>query len=390
MKAATVSFIGKYTLKGGEQLGHRLVAELGQTPDACWLFCAPREGLEGFLQGLGQAVKTAQIIGCTTDGEISSNGFDTDSAVLAGMITENINFHVTYVENISADSEAAGRKLAQQLPPAVRHIQLISDGITGNGCAILRGLHSVLDPKIPIVGGTAADGDRFQRTWQFAGTRMLTDAAVAMGFSGKFRIGLGVGSGWTPVGIGRKVTRAVGSILYELNGKPALEVYSRLLGKHAELLPSVGVEYPLALLDENTACALQDQDYPYLMRATMAVNPQDGSIKFAGEVPEGARVRLTCGEPHCILEASKRAIRRAKSDLGEARPALAFCFSCMARKIILGRHIKEEVQAIKEELGPQVPIIGFYSYGEYSPVKQGTPSLLHNETACVSLLGYES
>ena len=306
MKAATVSFIGKYTPKSGEQLGHRLVAELGQTPDACWLFCAPREGLEGFLQGLGQAVKTAHIIGCTTDGEISSNGFDTDSAVLAGMITENLNFHVAFVENISADSEAAGRKLAQQLPPSVRHIQLFSDGITGNGCAILRGLYSVLDPKIPIVGGTAADGDRFQRTWQFAGTRMLTDAAVAMGFSGEFRIGLGVGSGWTPVGIGRKVTRAVGSTLYELNGKPALEVYSRLLGKHAEQLPSVGVEYPLALLDENTSCALQDQDYPYLMRATMAVNPQDGSIKFAGEVPEGARVRLTCGEPRCILAGQQK------------------------------------------------------------------------------------
>jgi hypothetical protein len=388
MKAATVTFIGKYTSKSGEQLGHRLVTELGQTPQVCWLFCARREGLEEFLQGLGQAVKTPQIIGCTTDGEITSDGFNMDSAVLAGMVCENMSFHVAYVENLGADSEAAGRKLAQQLPPSVRHIQLFSDGITGNGCAILRGMHSVLDPKIPIVGGTAADGDRFQQAWQFAGTQMLTDAAVALGFSGKFRVGLGVGSGWAPVGIGRKVTRAVGSVLYELNGKPALEVYSRLLGKYAEQLPSVGVEYPLALLDENNSCALQEQDYPYLMRATMAVNPQDGSIKFAGEIPEGARVRLTCGERRCILQASKRAIRRAKSGLGEARPALAFCFSCMARKIVLGSHIKEEVMAIQEELGSQVPIIGFYSYGEYSPVQQGTPSLLHNETACVSLLGY--
>jgi hypothetical protein len=388
MKAATVTFIGKYTPKNGEQLGHRLVAELGQTPDACWLFCARREGLEGFLQGLGQAVKTPQVIGCTTDGEISSNGFNTDSAVLAGLVSENLSFHVAYVENLGADSEAAGRKLAQQLPPSVRYVHLFSDGVTGNGCAILRGMQAVLDPQISIVGGTAADGDRFQRTLQFAGTQMFTDAAVAMGFSGEFRVGLGVGSGWAPVGIGRKVTRAAGSTLYELNGKPALEVYSRLLGKHAEQLPSVGVEYPLALLDENSACVLQDQDYPYLMRATMAVNPQDGSIKFAGEIPEGARVRLTCGERHCILQASKRAIQRAMSDLGEARPALAFCFSCMARKIVLGRHIKEEVQAIQEGLGPQVPIIGFYSYGEYSPVKPGTQSLLHNETACISLLGY--
>ncbi len=352
MKAASITFIGKYTPKSGEELGQRLVAELGQAPDACWLFCAPREGLEGFLRGLGQAVKTSQIIGCTTDGEIASNGFNTDSAVLAGMASAHLSFHVAFVENIGADSEAAGRKLAQQLPPSVRYVHLFSDGITGNGCAILRGMHSVLDPKIPIVGGTAADGDRFQRTWQFAGTKMLTDTAVAMGFSGEFQIGLGVGSGWTPVGIGRKVTRAVGSILYELNGQPALEVYSRLLGKHAEQLPSVGVEYPLALLDENTSCALQDQDYPYLLRATMAVNPHDGSIKFAGEIPEGARVRLTCGERHCILQASKRAIHLAKSNLAGAQPALAFCFSCMARKIVLGRHIKEEAAGDQRGVRP--------------------------------------
>jgi hypothetical protein len=387
MRAATVTHLGKYSPKNGEQLGYRLAEELGQSPNACWLFCAPREGLEGFLKGLGEAVKTPHIIGCTTDGEIASNGFNTDSAVLAGLVSEEISFHSAHVENLGADSEAAGRKLAQQLPSSVRHIQLFSDGLTGNGCAILRGMYSVLDPETPIVGGTAADGDRFQRTWQFAGNQMLTDAAVAMGFSGEFQMGLGVGSGWAPVGIGRTVTRAVGSILYELNGEPALEVYSRLLGKHAEQLPSVGVEYPLALLDVNSACGLQDQDYPYLMRATMAVNTQDGSIKFAGEIPEGARVRLTCGDRRCILQAIKKAVYQAKADLGKTQPALAFCFSCMARKIVLGRHIKEEAEVIKEELGPQVPIIGFYSYGEYSPIKRYTLSLLHNETACVSLLG---
>ena len=352
-------------------------------------FAVGGKGWKDSFKGLGKAVKTSQIVGCTTDGEISSNGFNTDSAVLAGVVSKGLGFHVVYVENLSADSEAAGRKLAQQLPPSVQYIQLFSDGITGNGCAILRGMKAVIDPQIPICGGTAADGDRFQQTFQFAQNRVLTNAAVAIGFSGEFQIGFGIGSGWTPVGIGRTVTKSCGNILYELDNEPALEVYRRFLGKHAEKLPGVGVEYPLALMEGNYSCILHDQYYPYLLRATMAVNPSNGSIKFAGEIPEGTMVRLTCGDHHSILEAIKKAIRQAKFDLTEAQPALAFCFSCMARKIILGRHIKDEVQIIKEELGPEVPIIGFYSYGEYSPIKRGAPSLLHNETASISILGYQ-
>jgi hypothetical protein len=384
--AATVSFVGKYTTRNGEQLGQRLLAELGQPPNACWLFGARREGLESFVQGISNAVKTSKLVGCTTDGEVSGNGFNMDSAILAGVVSKKLSFDVASVANLSADSESAGRTLAQKLPSTVKYILLFSDGITGNGCALLRGMQSILDPGIPICGGTAADGNRFQQTFQFVNNQVLTDAAVAIGFSGEFQIGFGIGSGWSPVGIGRTVTKANGTILYELDNEPALEVYKRCLGKHAEKLPGVGVEYPLALIEEKYSCMIHDY-YPFLLRATMAVYPQDGSIKFAGEIPQGTVVRLTCGDHQAILEATRRAVNQAKFDLGQAKPALAFLFSCMARKIILGRHIRDEIQIIKDELGPGVPIVGFYSYGEYSPIKLGAPSLLHNETASISILG---
>ncbi len=101
-------------------------------------------------------------------------------------------------------------------------------------------------PHVPIAGGTAGDNGEFRNTWQFFGGDVLSDAIVAVGFSGDFSIGTGVSSGWSPIGIAKKVTKACGNIVYELNGQPALEVYERFLGKHADQLPSVGVEYPLA------------------------------------------------------------------------------------------------------------------------------------------------
>ena len=209
---------------------------------------------------------------------------------------------------------------------------------------------------------------------------------MGIGFSGEVKVGTGVQSGWSPIGIARKVTRSRKHILYELDGQPALEVYKRFFGKHAENLPLVGIEYPLGLLD--CSDALDDPNYSVVLRASVSINHEDGSIKFAGEIPEGAMVRLTCGDLKCTLDAAGMAARMALLDLGNCSPSMVFFFSCMARRIVLGRRTGEEVEKVRLETGVEVPILGFYSYGEFCPTKRGRPSLLHNETATVSILGF--
>jgi len=180
------------------------------------------------------------------------------------------------------------------------------------------------------------------------------------------------------------VTRSAGHVLYELGGQPALEVYERFLGKHADRLPAVGVEYPLGLMEKLDNC--QEDGY-FLLRATMSVNRQDGSITFAGEIPEGAQVRLTCGDIDSVLRAAEEAAGMALVGLEGRQPAMLFYYSCMARKIILGRRTGEELQLVRELIGPDVPTIGFYTYGEFCPLRPGGCSYLHNETVTVSVIG---
>lgn len=369
----------------GQRMGATLIKKLGKKPDACWLFCSPQQGLEDLLAGIQDTVNTANLGGCTTDGEISDVGLSSGSAVLAGIATDRIDFHLSVAENLSQGSESVGKKLARGLPESTRYIQLFSDGITGNGCAILRGVSSVLGEDVPVSGGTAGDDGKFQRTWQFAGKKILTDAAVAIGFSGDFKLGTGVRSGWTPIGLSKKVTRASGNILYELNGEPALKVFERFLGKHANKLPEIGVEYPLGLVGRWGDVG--EEDY-YLLRATMSVNRKEGSIIFAGEIPEGAMVKLTCGDISSVLQASKKAAQLATTDLGDARAVVIFFYSCMARKIVLGRRTREEIELVREAIGPELPVVGFYTYGEYSRVRCNSPSFLHNETVTVSVIGF--
>jgi len=88
-----------------------------------------------------------------------------------------------------------------------------------------------------------------------------------------------------------------------------------------------------------------------------------------------------------VLKAARRAARQALDRLEGRPPVMAFVYSCMARKIVLGRRTREEILAIGEELGASIPMLGFYTYGEYSPLECGSANRLHNETATVAVLG---
>jgi hypothetical protein len=250
IKGATVAGKMPFSKELGQRLGENLVKELGNGPSACWLFCEPGNGMDSMVAGVTEAVGTHKVVGCTTDGEISSQGFSTRSVVLGGIYSDRVRFEVASVSNIKSDSERAGSQLARQLPGSANHIQLMSDGLTGNGTALLRGMQSVYGSQTTISGGTAGDARAMEKTWQFIGGKTVTDSAVAISFSGDLTVGTGVRSGWFPAGAPKTVTRATGNVVQELDGESALAVYRRYLGPLADKLPAVGIQFPFGIVDE--------------------------------------------------------------------------------------------------------------------------------------------
>ncbi|MGA8282678.1 MAG: FIST N-terminal domain-containing protein, partial [Desulfobacterales bacterium] len=139
LQAATVTSMEKFTRVSGQHLAEGLIGELNRPPNACWLFCAPQKGIEELLAGIYDVLRMDTIIGCTTDGEISNQGLTTETAVLGGIAADELHFHVVVAEGLGSHGETAGRRLARALPPSIRYVQLFSDGLSGNGCALLRG-----------------------------------------------------------------------------------------------------------------------------------------------------------------------------------------------------------------------------------------------------------
>jgi hypothetical protein len=379
----------KKAFDAGNEATLAAMAGLSMKPHMIWAFGAISYDQQKLLDGIAAAAPGVPVIGCTTDGEISTKGLSINSVVVMAMASDTIRFHSACVENLSKDSYCAGSQIGKAFQGlGCRYIQVFSDGLSGNADQIIQGIKAHMGDDIKIAGGTAGDGGDFKRTFQYIGNRVLSDSIVAVAFQGRFGLGTGTACGWFPVGIAKKVTKAVGNVVYELDGQPALQAYERFLGKHAERLPAVGVEYPLGLL--NPECEADEEGY-FLCRATMGVDREAGAIIFAGDVPEGSLVKMTIGNDGDIITAAKSAAQSAMSRLRktgqELKPQAIFLYSCMARKIVLGTRTDEEILAVQDAIGENVPIIGFYTYGEYAPIGECEFSCFHNETATLTVIG---
>ena len=374
------------SFEAGRQAAGEAVSKLSAKPDMIWAFGAISYDQQRLLDGIAAASPGTPIIGCSTDGEISSSGLTVNSVVALALSSDRVRFRTAYAEHLSKDSYSAGAELAEKFQDlGCSYLQIFSDGLSGNADKIIQGIKAHLGNDIIIAGGTAGDGGDFQRPFQYTDGRAMTDSLVGVAFAGDFGFGNGVGCGWFPVGIAKKVTKAIGNVVYELDGQTALQAYEKFLGRHAVRLPAVGVEYPLGLLGPNGEVGY------FLCRATMGVDRESGSITFAGDVPEGAMVKMTIGNEEDIIQAAGDAARLAMSRLQaknpELKPKAIFMYSCMARKIVLGSRTNEEILAVRQAIGGDVPVIGFYTYGEYAPAGQSNCSCFHNETVTMTIIG---
>lgn len=359
-------------------------------PHIVFLFSSIRYAQEEIVAGAASALpKETILVGASAAGEITSGSTVFDGAAALALVSDQIQWSVGVGRGVRADSFKAGadaaREAAANAKSPIQLFVLIPDGLNGNGAEIVRGAQSVLGENFPIIGGSAGDDYLFKQTWQYHGGVALTDSVVGIGFAGKFSFGFGIRHGWEPIGLPMKVTKAEGAVLKEVDGRPALEIYSEYFGKAAvelirEPIARMAYTYPLGMSVEGT-----DE---FLIRDPVIAN-EKGEITMAAEIPVGATIRLMFGDRDKALIAARDAASTARSQLEGGAPRAIFMFNCMARNRLLGVHCHEENAAVQEIIGNNVPMVGFYTYGEQGPLagKKGTKAYFHNETMTLMALG---
>ncbi|HLP13918.1 MAG TPA: FIST N-terminal domain-containing protein [Flavobacteriales bacterium] len=331
----------------------------------------------GFYQTLRKDYPEAQILMSSTAGQIYGSTLCEKTVVATA-----IHFDKSKVSSASVSlktqsgSKMAGLALARQIDPkGLKSIFVVSDGLLVNGSALVEGMENELPPETIITGGLAGDSNRFNHT--LVGLNMAAEegtiAAVAF-YGDNLEVACGNCSGWVPFGTQRQITHSVGNVLYEIDGKPALELYKTYLGELANDLPSSGLLFPLEINSgtQNT-----------VVRTLLSVNEADKSMVFAGDIPKGTYARLMQTNCDKLIQGAGTAAEKCLQN-SSSTPELALLTSCVGRKMVMGPRTEEELKAVQHVLGGRTRLAGFYSYGEISPVKSKTKSGLHNQTMTVT------
>ncbi len=321
----------------------------------------------------------AQIMSGTTSGEIFNDSVYDDSIVVSAVHFEKTKLKTVKatIDQHNGDSYATGVSLAKQLmADDLIHIFILSDGLKVNGSELARGMNETLENKVSITGGLAGDAAKFEKTLVGLNESPEEGNIVAVGFYGDaLKVGFGSDGGWDVFGVERVVTKSVGNVLYELDGQPALDLYKMYLGDKAKDLPGSALLFPLGMRTS--------EDSESLVRTVLAVSEADKSMTFAGDIPQGATVRLMKANFDKLIDGAGNAAENSNQSLGSPSD-FAILISCVGRKLVLDQRIEEEVEAVRDILGNNPSITGFYSYGEISPLFSTVKCELHNQTMTIT------
>jgi hypothetical protein len=324
----------------------------------------------------------AAAIACaSTAGEIAGTAVTDDDLVVTAVQFARTRVRADAVPLEGSDASGdVGRELARRLAaPDLRHVFVLSEGLRVNGTALARGLHEGVPDGVTVTGGMAGDGARLQRTVVGLDAPPTSGRVVAIGFYGDaLRVGYGSLGGWDPFGPDRLVTRACDNVVYEFDGRPALELYRLYMGQEAADLPGSGILYPLAVRVPGRRTRL--------VRTMVGLDEAAQSVRFSAGVPEGSHAQLMKATFDRLVDGAVGAAESCGTRLDGMRPELALLVSCIGRKLVLQQRVEEEVEGVCDVLGDGPVLAGFYSYGEICPHGDSIECELHNQTMTITAL----
>jgi small ligand-binding sensory domain FIST len=258
---------------------------------------------------------------------------------------------------------------------------LLADPFSVRAEALLAGLDYAF-PNSSKIGGLASGGTSPGLNTLFIDEGVFSDGAAGVALSGNVALDTVVAQGCRPVGELMRVTGCDGNLLYELDGRPALEVLQELfaaLDERDRHLASTAL-FVGVLMDEFRE---EPRVGDFLIRNLIGVDPRRGAVAVGEHLQEGMRVRFhlrdaetSAADLHAMLKGYEKASPEA------ANPSGALLFSCLGRGEGLYGRPNFDTGVFREHLG-DVPVAGFFCNGEIGPV--GGATFLHGYTSSFGL-----
>ena len=356
------------------------------------VFCTPSFTTPVLLKKIKLNLKSnCPLIGCSGMYIINSEGAQRDGLVLILIALPKVKISCATIKvGPSDDAYLAGQGLGTNLISNLKEYRreiclMFSDGCLEDTSRLIQGLQNILGKSFPFIGGGASDDLKFKQTFQFYNEHILNRSTVAALFAGKFTYAIGIRHGWKPLGKIHTISDSSANVIKKIDGKKAVHLYEDYLAKTlAELKKDIlliNALYPIGMQLKG--------EKEYLLRNVIALN-DDGSIVTQGDVPQESSIRIMIGTKESCTEAARQAAVEAKIAMRDKPMDLAIIISSASRAYLLGRNVNAEIKAVRAVLGPDIPLAGFYSYGQYAPLGSLNyygQTYLHNQAIAILGIG---
>lgn len=360
-------------------------------PDFVFMFATVGYDQRSLLQAVRGATGGAPLSGCSAEGTIGGDDADESifSVVVTAISSDELRWRNGLATGLSTDSRAIGQRVAQSLSSDLSAdavgLFIFPDGTTVNFDHFFAGLEGDLssDQFLPLWGGGAGDNLALVQTYQYCDDEIVSDGVAYALLSGEVQPASAIGIGYLPIGAERKVTRSQGNVIYEIDGKPAVEVLQ-------EYLPDSALADDWRRYAHSCVLCLRAPNYmkdeEYVVRTILSLDATDGSAIVQTEVQEGTSIWMTSRDQEKLTADLNKMAEQIKKELGGNQPKLVLHFDCVSRGKLMFRD-QEKLQLLRQfrqAVGPEAPWAGFYTFGEIGPV--GKHNCYHNYTAVVLAL----
>jgi hypothetical protein len=349
-------------------------------PDIVFMFASIGYDQRSLLRAVRETTGGSPLSGCSAEGTI--NGDDADesnfSVVVTVISSEELQWTNGLAKGLGADSRAVGQRVAQDLLPHLSSdtigLFVFPDGLIDYLDDFFAGLEGNLPSEqfLPLWGGGAGNNFNLEEpTYQYCDDKVVSNGVAYALPSGRAQASWAISHGMVPIGGERKVTRSQGNVIYEIDGKPAIEVLKEYLPEHALIEDHDWMPYAISLaLVFEVPSYMKDEEY--VVRGVPAVRMADGSITVQTEVQDGTSVWFSSRDKEKISTRFDQMAGQIKEQLGDEKPKLVFQFECLTRgKLMFREQERQEIlRRFRQSVDPDVPWAGFYTIGEIGPVEK--------------------
>jgi len=365
------------------------------SPDIAFAFSSGRLDPDDFFEGVRSVVgPETPIVGGSALGIITNEtiAYKNYPAGVAVIQSDRIKYNIGAVTGLDKDEELAGKKLAAKLANNQEGKAIIifydsikipptegSPPVLNASSPLIKGIEKEIKSNLPIFGaGLIGDYDFSTRTRMFCGAYADSQSAVGVLLAGDFTPYYRIMHGCSPLdGIYHRITKKEGSAIYELDGKPIIDIIDELYGnqqwrsQHPVDLLTIGINHGGRFEEP--------QESNYVNRLITGMRPDGKGIEiFEPDLEPGAEIQFMLRDSARMIESAKKnsseLMDQIKTD--GKKPIFGIYIDCAGRTADYSNTMTEEAAEVQKALNQhEIPLLGFYSGVEIAPFLQKSQGL---------------